>query len=80
MGCCCGPASRRVILKIQGMSCEHCKRSVEAALKGLDGVEKVAVDVGGGEAVVDYYPARLTVEELKKAVVEAGYEVSSVVQ
>jgi len=75
MGCCCGPATRQVTLKIHGMTCDHCKRSVEAALKKLDGVEKVAVDVEAGEAVVNYNPDLVTLEELKRAVIQAGYEV-----
>jgi copper chaperone CopZ len=57
------------------MTCDHCKRSVEAALKKLDGVEKVAVDVEAGEAVVNYNPDLVTFEELKRAVIQAGYEV-----
>lgn len=74
MGC-CSPATRQITLKVQGMTCDHCKRSVEKALETLGGVEKVAVDLAAGEAVVTYDPGRVTVEELKKAVTQAGYDV-----
>ena len=32
-------------LTVEGMSCSHCRRAVEEALKGIDGVEKVQVDL-----------------------------------
>lgn len=78
MGC-CSPVTRQITLKIQGMTCDHCKRSVETALEKLGGVEKVAVDLAAGEAVVTYNPGQVTVEELKKAVTQAGYDVVGVV-
>ncbi|MGB9663176.1 MAG: heavy-metal-associated domain-containing protein [Moorellaceae bacterium] len=76
MSCCCS-TSRTVTLKIEGMSCEHCRLSVEKALQSLKGVEKAQVDLGAKAATVTYNPTAVTVEDLKKAVVEAGYEVTA---
>ena len=40
-------------LKVVGMSCVHCKASVEEALNGVAGVTAVAVDLENGEAAVE---------------------------
>ncbi|SMB89013.1 copper chaperone [Thermanaeromonas toyohensis ToBE] len=82
MGCCSSAIRsviRQITLKIEGMTCEHCKRSVEAALQKLGGVKEVAVDLAAGEAAVTYNPGQVTVEELKKAVRQAGYDVIGIV-
>jgi len=61
-----------LILKIEGMTCNHCKMAVEKALKGVPGVDGVQVDLTKKEAVVKGAPDR---EALVKAVDEAGYKV-----
>lgn len=57
-------------LKVKGMTCNHCKMSVEKALHGVSGAESVQVDLTKGEAVVTGSASR---EDLKKAVEDAGY-------
>ncbi|AHF07547.1 CopZ family metallochaperone [Desulfitobacterium metallireducens] len=57
-------------LKVEGMTCNHCKMHVEKALLGVNGVEGAQVDLAKGEAVVSGAASR---EDLVKAVVEAGY-------
>ena len=58
----------QVIYRIDGMSCNHCKNSVEKAIRALDNVEDVEVNLGKKEAVVTGRPddniVRQTVEEL----------------
>lgn len=76
MGC-CGSANREVILKIEGMTCGHCRMSVEKALQSLVGVEKVQVDLEAQEAAVTYNPTMVTVDDLKRAVAQVGYEVKA---
>lgn len=76
MGC-CGSVNREVTFKIEGMTCGHCQRSVEKALQSLAGVERVQVDLEAQEAAVTYNPTMVTVEDLKKAVAEAGYKVKA---
>jgi copper chaperone len=48
---------------------------VEKALKTLDGVEKVEVNLDAGSAVVDYDSAKISETDLKTVIGEAGYEV-----
>jgi copper ion binding protein len=64
------------IITIEGMSCSHCQRRVEEALRALDGVE-AKVDLKKKKATVKY-SKEIDDSILRKAVEEAGYEVVSV--
>ncbi len=61
-----------IVLKIEGMTCGHCKSSVEKALLKVPGVTRAEVDLGRKQAVVIGNVDR---SELVKAVDDAGYEV-----
>ncbi|MBQ2906240.1 MAG: cation transporter [Bacteroidales bacterium] len=61
----------QVIYRIDGMSCNHCKNSVEKAIRGLENVENVEVVLGKKEAVVTGKPSD---EDVKKAVEELGFD------
>ena len=60
--------------KVEGMMCPKCQEHVDKALRAVDGVKEVEVDLDGG-AVKVVAKASVTEEELKKAVVAAGYKV-----
>ncbi|KJR47989.1 Heavy metal binding protein [Desulfosporosinus sp. I2] len=60
----------QTILKVEGMTCNHCKMRVEKALQALSGVESVKVDLAAKEAVVTGETERAS---LVKAIVDAGY-------
>jgi copper ion binding protein len=61
-------------LTITGMTCEHCVAKVEKALKNVDGVWGVFVDLDGGAAEVDFDDAKAAANQLTEAVQAAGYE------
>jgi copper chaperone len=63
----------RSTLTIGGMSCGHCVKAVDGALRGVDGVEVESVEVG--TARVAYDPARVQPERIAEAVREEGYDV-----
>ena len=65
-----------VTLGISGMTCGGCVRSVTNVLKALDGVTKAEVSLEKNSAVVDFDPGKVKVEQLKRSVVEAGFEVA----
>ncbi len=58
-------------LKITGMTCGHCVRSVTGALKGVPGVKAAEVDLKSGSAKIEGAadPAALV-----SAVEEEGYQ------
>ncbi len=66
-------------LNIEGMSCGHCVKHVEEALKEVPGVAKVAVDLKEKKAVVEL-SGDVAEATLKNAVEDAGYDVVSVVE
>ncbi|MBI4290491.1 MAG: heavy-metal-associated domain-containing protein [Betaproteobacteria bacterium] len=68
---------QKVTLGISGMTCGGCVKSVSRVLDAMDGVAKADVSLEDRCAVVDYDPAKLGVEQLKRAIVEAGYEITS---
>lgn len=61
-----------IILKVSGMSCQHCKNTVEKALLGLKGVERVQVNLEEGKVAV---AGSTSYPQLVKAIEEAGYKV-----
>ena len=60
------------IIKIEGMSCGHCKAAVEKALKAVAGVETAVVDLEKKQAVVT---GNAAMEAMREAVEDAGYDV-----
>ena len=57
-------------LKITGMTCPHCVKSVTKALEAVAGVEQADVSLEPGEALIT---GSADVEQLIAAVKQAGY-------
>jgi Cu+-exporting ATPase len=64
----------RVTIKVGGMTCAMCVKTIESALGRLDGIVSAKVNLGTEKAYVTYNPRITTVAEMKKAIEEAGYE------
>ncbi len=65
----------KITLNVKGMSCNHCKMAVEGELKALDGVDNAVVSLENNNVVIDYDEGKVSIEKLKDAIEEAGYEV-----
>ena len=59
-------------LKVDGMGCVNCGTRVRNGLLALEGVVSADVDWQSGLALVDYVPAKTTVDALVHAVSAAG--------
>jgi Cu+-exporting ATPase len=70
-----GDDEMKKILKVEGMTCGHCKAAVEKALKAVDGVEDAVVDLEEKTAEVTLNK-EVPDDVLAKAVTDAGYEMS----
>ena len=68
-------AMQSLHLPVKGMTCGNCARSVEHTLAATPGVTKVAVDLQGGSATVEYDSSLVKPEVLANAVRDLGYEV-----
>ena len=63
-----------VTLSVPEIHCGHCKASIESAVRPLPGVATATVDIEGRTVEVSYdEPA--SVEAIKAAIVDVGYEV-----
>lgn len=58
-------------IRVNGMSCGHCKARVEKGLSELDGVTAVHVDLAAGTATVE---GDVTEDRLRTAIDDLGYE------
>ena len=66
---------RKTTLKVSGMHCATCKITVEKALKSLDGVENVSVNLNNETASVEYDGDRVKPSEIIGAIEDGGYGV-----
>jgi copper chaperone len=62
------------VLKVKGMSCQHCVMSVTKALNQLEGIKNVQVDLAKGEVRFDNTKG-VAPNQIEKAIENAGYEV-----
>ena len=60
-------------LKVEGMTCDACVRSIERKLSKVAGVASARVNLGTGKAVVEYDDSRAQAEQLIGAVEQIGY-------
>lgn len=65
-----------VELKVDGMTCQGCVRSVTKKLSGVAGVSGAAVDLAAGKATVQYDASSAKVEDLIAAVEQVGFHAS----
>ncbi|MDP2795477.1 MAG: cation transporter [Sulfurisoma sp.] len=61
-------------IKVNGMSCGGCVKSVTNVLTALPGVSKAEVTLTPGEARVEFDPAQVTRAAMAKAIDDAGFE------
>jgi len=60
------------VIQVEGMMCPHCKAMVEKVCKAVSGTEDAVVDLQAKNVTVT---GNASVDALKKAITEAGYQV-----
>lgn len=65
--------TNKLLVNVNGMTCNHCKANVEKALKGLSFVEDAEVNLDAKNAEVKYFGSA-DEEAIRNAISEAGYE------
>ena len=63
------------VLGVNGMSCGHCKMSVEGALKKLDGVHGAVVSLENKNVAVNFDDSKVSFDQMKEAIEAQGYDV-----
>ncbi|HHW30278.1 MAG TPA: copper-translocating P-type ATPase [Clostridiaceae bacterium] len=61
-------------LKIEGMTCAACAKSVERAAKKLDGVTEASVNLATEKLNINYEPTMVRISDIKRAIEKAGYK------
>jgi copper chaperone len=61
-------------IKVNGMSCGGCVKSVTGVLTALDGVAKAEVSLEQKQAVVEFDAAKLTRDQLRAVIEDAGFD------
>ena len=64
----------KVVLKIGGMVCAMCVEALETALKKLDGVADVRLNLASEKAYVTYNPRITSIPDMKAAIEGTGYQ------
>jgi copper chaperone len=64
-------------LRIDGMTCGGCVKSVTNVLKAVPGVAAVDVTLSPGAAVVRYDPAQAGEPQFRQAIEDAGFDLVS---
>ena len=62
-------------IPVKGMTCGNCARTVERKLSATPGVAAARVDLAGGQATVEFDPARTNAADLAAAIEKLGYQV-----
>jgi copper chaperone len=63
-------------IKVGGMSCGGCVKSITGVLMALDGVAKAEVSLEQAQAVIDYDASKLGRAQLTQAIEDAGFDPS----
>ena len=64
----------KVILRVDGMSCEHCENAVQTAVGALAGVQEVKADKGKKEVFVVYDSSLVELSAMHTAIEEIGFD------
>lgn len=63
------------LINVEGMTCKHCKMTLEGALKKLNGVSNAEVNLENKQVVVVFDEGLINFEQMKETIVNAGYNV-----
>lgn len=62
-------------LKVEGMSCSHCKKAVEDAVDKVNGVDQVTATPDNDTVDVTFNGEDKVLSEVESAIYDAGYDV-----
>jgi copper chaperone len=66
---------KTTVIKVSGMSCEHCVKAVAQAVQALPGIGGVSVDLAAGTVTVEHDPAASGTERIIAEIMDQGYEI-----
>ena len=66
----------KTVIKVEGMSCEHCVKAVTGAVTALPGIGGVDVDLKAGTVTVQFDSSKTALDKIKAEIEDQGYDVA----
>ena len=68
---------KKATIQLETLTCPSCMTKIEAALKGLNGVNKDSLNVSfnTSKAKMDFDDSKVSIEAIQKKLSDLGYEV-----
>jgi copper chaperone len=66
---------KKIQIKVEGMTCGGCEKSVKKALLTNAGVNDVATSHGAGTVDISFDPAQIQIAQLEQTIEDAGFDV-----
>lgn len=63
------------VLKVEGMTCQHCVQTVSERVGKMPGIENVEVDLDQKKVTVNFDESKSNVDEISTQIVDAGFEI-----
>lgn len=70
----------KVVLSGLGMTCSSCEYAVSSGLKKTKGITSFDINLSEDSATVVFDPGQVTIDEIKQAIADVGYEVGKVTE
>jgi copper chaperone CopZ len=64
---------KKITIKVEDMMCEHCKKTIEDALKKLKGVNSTKVYLDNKSIEIVYNEGILDSNKIEKTILELGF-------
>ena len=65
----------KLTMKVEGMTCGGCVKSIQNALSERDGIRDASADLDNGTVSVDFDPAVIEAAGIKTTIEDAGFDV-----
>lgn len=65
----------KTVLKVDGMSCEHCVKAITGVVGALDGVDEVKVDLATKTVEIIHDEEKAPLNKIKSEIEDQGYDV-----
>ncbi|WP_018922437.1 copper ion binding protein [Salsuginibacillus kocurii] len=66
---------RKDTISVEGMTCGHCKSSVEEAVGKLEGVETVTADVDNNQVTIAFNDQKVDLAKVAEEIEDVGFDV-----
>ena len=68
---------QQITLKVDGMTCGGCVKSIQNALTARDGVQDAVADLDNASVSIDFDPQKIQETSIRDAIEDAGFSVAA---